>query len=98
MIINIELDYIHDREYGEQYYKDMLTLYDNVTIVIKYSIKGNLQGETVKLIIRIECTTTSNCALEELEKIVPELSKSSTRLQIFKRINTLLNKEKSGLW
>jgi hypothetical protein len=72
-------------------YDDMFGIANGIRSVIQYKIDGNLEQQKLEMVTRIQCKTYDNCALDKLRKLLPNLSISETRLNIFKEVITLLN-------
>jgi hypothetical protein len=72
-------------------YDDMFGFANGIQSIVQYKIKGNLEQGTLKMTTRIQCQTYDNCALDKLRKLLPNLTISDTRLNIFKEVIKFLN-------
>jgi hypothetical protein len=76
-------------------YDDMFGFLNGIQSVVQYKINGHLEKEKVQMITRIQCKTYDNCALDKLRKLLPNLTISDTRWNIFKELRTFLNTPES---
>lgn len=58
--------------------------------IAQYEVKADFDTDTLGMIIRIQCDTADDCALQEIRRLYDDFKKVDERLQIFEAIKQLL--------